>query len=55
MSNENRSSRTGRLICQCGKGYACENPQQPHYGECRICYVNGLSASELRKQGLKRL
>ena len=54
MNNEKRSNRTGHLLCDCGKGYASENKEGPHYGKCNICYRSGLSRRELNKLGLKR-
>jgi hypothetical protein len=37
---EKRSSTTDRLICRCGKGYASEDQEGQHYGQCRPCWVN---------------
>lgn len=49
-----RSDRTGRIICGCGRGYASEDKDGPHYGKCNLCYRAGLSRKELNRLGLKR-
>lgn len=48
------STRSGRLVCGCGRGYASENPEHVYVGQCNICYREGLTRRELRELNLKR-
>lgn len=48
------SSTTGKPICKCGKGYACEDKNSPSFMKCSICYRQGLTRRELNALGLKR-
>lgn len=50
---EKRSSTTGRLLCPCGKGYACEEKDSEYYGKCRPCWVRSLTRREMEKRGIK--
>ena len=42
MPNPNPS----KIVCRCGKGYACNNPAQPHFGVCRKCFTSGMSRKQ---------
>lgn len=48
------SVKNARPICACGKGYASEDKNSPHFGKCNICYRAGLTRRELKELGLKR-
>ncbi len=52
-NTEKRSNSTGRLLCSCGKGYATEDENSPHYGKCRPCWVKSLTRREMKIHGIK--
>lgn len=55
LAREHRSSRTGRLICPCNRGYASEDKEGEHYGLCAICFPYTLTCAERKKRKLKLL
>lgn len=43
-----------RAVCKCKKGYACQNQEMPHFGQCWMCWESSLTRREMRLHGVKR-